>query len=243
MFCFLLPAFQGIYFSEDLRLHGLLNYFWILSSLSLGIFQPPPRSKEYYNLYNSIALHKYHWGVTAHIVMLIPCKWQEILMAITVRKFSVCLGKPQHESSHTSSAHYFKMQPWKVICPLQHTCASETGLILCIQFDVCRDFLSCGCCHPCQLSSRSCYGQCNPNIPGISCQWLGNNTEWKEKGTGGIHSHPFVGPRAASSETKIGHAWMGDFSSPSTQASSCKDDSKPEETHGKDFCGHTGNGM
>lgn len=53
-----------MHFSEDLRLHGLLNYFWILSSLSPGIFQPLLfRSKEYYNLYNSIALHKYHWGV------------------------------------------------------------------------------------------------------------------------------------------------------------------------------------
>lgn len=60
---------------------------------------------------------------------------------------------------------------------------------------------------------------------------------------GEIHSLPFAGPRAASPEIKIGHAWMRDFNSPSTQASPCKDDRGPEETHGKDFPGYMGNGV
>lgn len=85
-------CFQGMYFSEDLRLHRLLNYFWILS-LSLGIFQPFLSEAKNITTFIIQLLSINITGVLqAHIVMLIPCKWQKILMAITVWKFSVCLG-------------------------------------------------------------------------------------------------------------------------------------------------------
>lgn len=117
--------------------------------------------------------------------------------------------------------------------------ASETGLILCFQSDICRDFSSHGCCHPCQLPSKSCYGQCNPNTPGISCQRLGNNTEWKD-GMKFIVSN-LQGQKQLIQRKKQPMPGWGPSTHPLDMPALGKDYRGAGEIHGKDFCGYLGN--